>query len=83
MISSETAKVWKTSHGRRFLTKRAAFRSEVLHRLMKKDRHEPGGVHDELIGGEHYQDIFYTPEQRQHFENVSARYWRRFRGRAA
>jgi hypothetical protein len=73
MITSETAKVWKTSHGRRFLTKRAASMAEAMHRLKK--RHDPEGEDDD--------SSFFTNEQWDHFKKVSARYYRRFGRRAA
>ena len=83
MITSETVTVWKTSFGRRYLTKRAAFRNDTLHRLKAKDRHEMRGVHDELIGGNHHQEEFYTPEQWALFEKIAARYYRWFGRRSA
>lgn len=83
MITSETVTVWKTSFGRRYLTKRAAYRNEALHRLKAKDRHEMRGVYDELVAGEHHQDEFYTTEQLELFEKIAARYYRRFGRRAA
>lgn len=83
MIISETVKVWKTSYGRRYLTKRAAYRNEAIHRLKSKDRHEMEGVRDELIGGEHHQEEFYSSEQWELFEKIAARYYRRFGRREA
>lgn len=80
-ITIEAATVFKTSSGRRYLTKRAAFRSEVFSRLKRKERHEMQGVYDELRGGEHYQEEYYTPEQMDHFAKIERRYWRRFRRR--
>jgi hypothetical protein len=75
MISSETAKVWKTSYGRRFLTKRAAYMAEAMQRLKGKDRHYPQGEGDD--------SSFFTNKQWDHFKKVSARYYRRFGRRAA
>lgn len=83
MITPETAKVWKTSHGRRYLTKRAAYLSEAIHRLKAKDRHEEAGIHDELRGGDHYQEVFYTADQHDLFSRIAWRYYRRFGRRAA
>lgn len=78
MIIAQTATVYKTSHGRRFLTKRAAYLAEAINRLKRKDRHEPQGIHDELRGGEHHQEIYYSEQQWDHFKKVSSRYYRRF-----
>lgn len=70
MITTATARIWKTSYGRRFLTKRAAFLAEAMHRLKLKDRHDPLG--------EDHDSVFFTNEQWDHFKKVSARYYRRF-----
>lgn len=75
MIEVQTAKIWKTSHGRRFLTKRAAYLAEAMHRLKGKDRHEKLGYDED--------SEFYTDEQWGHFKSVSARYYRRFGRRAS
>ncbi|MGO7089430.1 hypothetical protein AB9E14_23430 [Rhizobium leguminosarum] len=70
MITTQAATVYKTCFGRRFLTKRAAYLAEAMHRLKGKDRHEKQGYDDD--------SEFYTNEQWDHFKKVSARYYRRF-----
>jgi hypothetical protein len=70
MITIHTATVYKTSHGRRFLTKRAAYLAEAMTRLKGKDRHDPQGYDDDKD--------FYTNEQWGHFKQVAYRYYRRF-----
>lgn len=78
MIKESLARVWKTSQGRRYLSKRAAYYAEAMHRLMKKDRHAPEGVHDHFEGAAHYTTDYHTVEQREHMQRVAKRYWRRF-----
>lgn len=78
-VTFETATVYRTSSGKRYFTKRAAFKHEALSRLRRKERHEMQGVYDELRGGDHYQEEFYTEEQMNLFSKIEARYWRRFR----
>ena len=77
-VTSETATVYRSSDGRRYFTKRAAVRKDIYRRLRGKERHEKQGCHDELIGGEHHQEEFYTEEQLEHFRAVAYRYWRIF-----
>lgn len=78
-LTAETAKVFKTSSGRRYLTKRAAFRHEALHRLKQKSRHEPQGEYTEWRDQEPYRDVpMHTFEQETLFNRIERRYWRRF-----
>lgn len=79
MITAETAKVFKTSDGRRYLTKRAAFRNDVISRLKSKPRHEPKSEYTEWRDGEPYRELpDWTAEQQDRFAKIERRYWRRF-----
>lgn len=73
MIRVETAQVFRTSHGRRYLTKRAAFKAEAMFRM--KQRYDKEGASNREDGSE---DTFYTDDQWGHFGRVVARYWRMF-----
>lgn len=70
MIIAHTATIYKTSHGRRFLTKRAAYLAEALHRMKRKEQHAPQGCDG--------AEDFYTNEQWDHFKKIASRYYRRF-----
>lgn len=74
MIAKSQAIVFRTSSGRRYLTKRAAFHGEAMQRLYAKN--EKAGCLDYPHGR---QDTFYTDWQMEHFRKVSARFWRMFR----
>ena len=78
MIEEATATVWKTSHGRRYLSKKSAFFAEATHRLMRKGRHAPEGVQDHFDGGGHSTTEYHTMEQRELIQRIAARYWRQF-----
>lgn len=73
-ITVETAKVYKTSGGIRYLTKRAALIKEATVRLKRK--HEPDGhnPNDGMFGRD-----YFTDEQWAKFQAIAFRYYRRFR----
>ena len=74
-VTVETAKVYVTSEGHRYLTKRAAMIREATCRL--KDKHEKGS-HDPHadygLGRDYFND-----EQWAEFKQIAHRYYRRFR----
>lgn len=72
-IGTETVQVFRTSYGRRYFTKRAAFRSEAMSHLRRRYCKE--GASDRHDGS---QDTFYTDDQWDYFRRVAARYWRMF-----
>lgn len=76
-VKSEIRVVYRTSVGRCYLTKRAAFIREATARLQA--RREKEGISDRLEGGEHVQDVFWSVDQMEYFSRVAKRYYRRYK----
>lgn len=71
----EQATVYRAINGRRYLSRRSALIKTAM--VLLKKKHGMDGCHDELRGGEHYQEEFYTNEQMERFTAVAKRYARR------
>lgn len=76
-VKSEMRVVYRTSAGRCYFTKRAAFIREATARLQA--RREKEGISDRLEGGEHVQDVFWSADQMEYFFRVAKRYYRRYK----
>ena len=75
MVERVAAVVYRISSGKRYFTKRAAYRSEALSRLFVK--HEREGI-EAYPDGSPSADV-YTEAQMEYFRKVATRYYRRFK----
>lgn len=73
-VTTQIATVYKTSSGRRYLTKRTAMIRDALERL--KEKYEPEG-HDPDRGV--FGHDYFTDEQWQKFQQTAMRYYRIYR----